>query len=374
MMNTNRSILLLWLAAGLFSCEKVVDFQSTAYQPKLVLYGALFADSIPEVMVGTTKTYYGWEEGITGNAYVEGATVALQADQARYPMSLGNFTSDYFDIWRAEPSGYERGVPSRYRVRAEADSTFRYYEGTSALKGGEWYDFSASYEALQAERRVYIPRKPTGLSWSLRVRDTSYRQEEDPFRYNIPFEAQVRTFELVIQYTVADEQPLWHKPLITYRGPVDGYYLVDPSTGFLEWVDDSIQGKFLVNTPFGQTTGPGEYEMVVELGYYEYRHYDEQNGFSRVDTVVGLPMGREQGLQIARGDSIVQDFELSGLLSYNQDETFRVFGSLAVQSYSNSDPFSFYEPAIVDLGEGKGVGMIGGFSASESLPVRVKFY
>ncbi|MEM9987706.1 MAG: hypothetical protein AAF804_21665, partial [Bacteroidota bacterium] len=198
----------LWLA----SCEKVVDFQASAYQPKLVVYGALFADSTPGIMVGETRTYYGWEEYIKSQLYVERAEVSLSNGREEESLQLGRYANDLFNIWRGNPGGYRMYQFEEFN--SGPDSALRLYEGGSRLAGGRWYDFKASYRDLSTEKRIYLPLKGRNVEVEFRARDTSYVREIFGGG-SAQEEVKETLFELVISYDLNDpESHIWHKPII----------------------------------------------------------------------------------------------------------------------------------------------------------------
>lgn len=360
--------------AGMLACEKVVDFQQTAYKPKLVLYGALFQDSVPEIMVGRTQSYYGWQEGIEQQAYVEGASVSLSEGQASQALTLGPYKSDFFNVWEGLPDGHSYSLDF-YRVSSPYDSTYRIYEGSQALKGGTWYEFEATHEEESARRSIYIPNRPQALEVSARIRDTSYT-DQNIYGEGSTSTLDERQFVLTISYQITDDEPLWHRPLVTYEEPIFGYYVLDRRNeyGGYWYVEDSIDAKVSLYSFFTPTTGSGRVSQEVILGSISARATTYPDGYTYNDTSYYFPVPYEDVDRILLGDTLEQEFRVSGLLSYAQDETIEFTEALLTQRYGSTDPFNFVEPVIVNTNDEEGLGLLGGFAESEAEVVKVKFY
>lgn len=367
---------ILLLLVAMLACEKVVDFQQTAYKPKLVVYGALFQDSVPEVMVGKTQTYYGWQEGIQQKAYVEGATVSLSEGQNSQTMPLGGFKTDFFNVWEGLPTGYSNGNSlSFYRISSPNDSTYRAYEGNQVLKGGTWYEFDASLGEDQARRSVYIPQRPTGVEVSFVVSDTSY-QDQNYYGEGTTTDVDEKRFLLRISYDVQDNENIWHKPVVIYEQKILGYYLVDRSNEFggYQYIEDSILAKASPYTLFQEANGPGRRSTEVQIGSISARTFTYPDGYVYNDTSFYFPTTYERGQQIMDGDTLEVKFKIRGLTSYAQDATIEFVNDLLTQRYGSNDPFNFSEPVIVNANREEGLGLLGGFAESEEVVVTVKFY
>ncbi len=367
---------ILLLLVAMLACEKVVDFQQTAYKPKLVVYGALFQDSVPEVMVGKTQTYYGWQEGIKQQAYVEGATVSLSEGQNNQMMPLGGFKSDFFNVWEGLPTGYSNGNnPNFYRVYSPEDSTYRVYAGNQALKGGAWYEFDASLDDDQAHRSIYIPQRPTNIEVTFSIKDTSY-QEENFYGEGTTVDVKEKLYLLNISYDVHDNENIWHKPVVTYQQMIFGYYLVDQSSefGYYQYIEDSILAKASPYSVFKTANGPGRKTTEVQVGSISARMFTYPDGYVYNDTSFNFPGTYEKVQQVMEGDTLEVEFEIRGLVSYAQDATISFVNDLLTQRYASTDPFNFSEPVIVNANEEEGLGLLGGFAESEAEVVKVKFY
>lgn len=371
---TIPAILILFVAV--LACEKVVDFNQTAYKPKLVLYGALFQDSVAEVMVGKTQTYYGWQEGIVQQAYVEGASVSLSEGPNSQTLPLGRFKSDFFNVWEGLPTGYSNGNnPNFYRVFSPEDSTYRVYEGSQTLKGGTWYEFTASLEEDQASRSVYIPERPTNMEVSFIISDTSY-VEPNYYGEGTTSETDEKRYLLRISYNIEDNENIWHKPVVTYEQMIFGYYLVDQSNEFGNYVyiEDSILAKASPYTLFEKANGPGRKTTEVQIASISARTFTYPDGYVYNDTTYNFPGTYEQSQQVFDGDTLEVEFKIQGLTSYAQDATIEFVNDLLTQRYGSNDPFNFSEPVIVNANDDEGVGLLGGFAESEAEVVKVKFY
>lgn len=367
---------ILFLLVAILACEKVVDFQQSAYKPKLVIYGALFQDSVPEIMIGKTQTYYGWEEGIQQQAYVEGATVSLSEGQNSQTMPLGGFKTDFFNVWEGLPSGYSNGNSlDYYRVFSPADSTYRVYEGNQALKGGTWYEFDASLAEDQARRSVYIPQRPTGIEVDFIVSDTSYT-EENFYGEGTTSEVDEKRFLLRISYNIEDNENIWHKPVVTYEQKILGYYLVDRSNEFgaYQYIEDSILAKASPYSLFEAANGPGRKTVQVQVGSVSARTFTYPDGYVYNDTSFYFPATYERGLEVMAGDTLEVEFKIQGMASYAQGSTIEFVNDLLTQRFNSNDPFNFSEPVIVNANEEEGLGLLGGFAESETEVVKVKFY
>lgn len=367
---------ILTLFVAMLACEKVVDFQQSAYKPKLVVYGALFQDSVPEVMVGKTQTYYGWQEGIQQKAYVEGATVSLSEGQNSQPMPLGGFKSDFFDVWQGLPTGYSNGNNlDFYRVASPNDSTFRVYEGNQVLKGGTWYEFDAALEEDAARRSIYIPQRPTGVEVSFVVIDTSYVQENF-YGEGSTAEIDEKRFVMTISYDIEDNENIWHKPVVTFEQPIFGYYLIDQYNEFggYYYVEDSIDAKLGLYSFFQKANGSGRKTTEVTVGSISARTITYSGGSAYIDTSYSFPGTYEQNQQVRYGDTLEVEFQIRGLTSYAQDATIEFVNDLIIQRFGSNDPFNFSEPVIVNANREEGLGLLGGFAESEEVVVKVKFY
>lgn len=367
---------ILLLLVAILACEKVVDFQQTAYKPKLVVYGALFQDSVPEVMVGKTQSYYGWQEGIVQKAYVEGATVSLSEEQNSQSMPLGGFKSDFFNVWEGLPTGYSNGNnPNFYRVFSPNDSTYRVYEGNQTLKGGTWYEFDASLEEDQARRSVYIPQRPTDIEVSFIMSDTSY-SDQNYYGEGTTADVEEKRFLLRISYNISDNENIWHKPVVTYEQKIFGYYLVDQSYeyGIYQYIEDSILAKASPYSLFQKANGAGRKTIDVQVATISARSFTYPDGYVYNDTSFTFPGTYEQGQQVMDGDTLEVEFKIRGLASYAQGETIEFVNDLLTQRYGSNDPFNFSEPVIINANREEGLGLLGGFAESESEVVKVKIY
>ncbi|MEM9983834.1 MAG: hypothetical protein AAF804_01945, partial [Bacteroidota bacterium] len=256
------AVFLVWLSG----CEKVVDLQVGAYQPNLVVYGALLADSVPRIMVGETRTYYGWEEYINSQLYVEGAQVSIAQGQEQETLQLGSFTENIFNIWDGTPGGYQQFA---YKVVGQGqDSSLRFYEGEQRLASGQWYDFKASYGELNAERSIYLPQKGQNLEATFRTRDTSYRRDALSNGTDQQIINETR-FELVISYDINDtESNLWHKPIIRSKFVELGYTTFDPNTQIFGFVDDSFEVNRFSYAPFERLDPALRNTYVVQIASF----------------------------------------------------------------------------------------------------------
>ncbi len=367
--NTMRKYLpVLWLVPFLLlaACEKVVDFQASAYEPKLVVYGALFADSIPGVLVGQTQTYYGWEEFINSQLYVEGAEVSLGRGQEAESLSLGSYAENLFNIWNGNPSGYRL---FQYEEENQGpDSSLRLYEGNQVLEAGQWYDFKASYKELGTERRIYIPERGQGVNVTFRSRDTSYVVEE---RYlGAPREEVDETvFELVLSYEINDsEENVWHKPVVRSEIREFGYWTVDPQTGFGQFIEDSVTLSRFAFAPFERLEQAGRLEYVARLGSASIVKVGDNSSYQNFT----MPIAGWQYEDLYQGDTLTSTVKVSILTSYAQDEAIQYANLLQQQLFTTADPLA--EPVIVNNAEDGAVGMVGGFSTTEEIEVPVRYW
>ncbi len=352
------------------ACEKIVDFQASAYQPKLTLYGALFADSLPQIMVGRTQTYYGWVEGNAEPPFLEGADVRLSGTAGSESLVLGAYRPVPFDIWEGLFPGLGRN-PNFHMVEAP-DARFRYYEGATRLKAGTWYDFSVEAGEDNALRECYIPFPPTDVSAEVLVKDTAYRQEARS-QYDRPVNIVSRQFYLLVRYQVRDSvAEIMHRPFVKYRQVIEEY-LIRRDENVYERIEDTLSVDFARYSWFLPVSEPGVQEAIVGLGSYEIRSYDQLNGGIDLDSVPNLPMSRGDGLEVMRGGSKTIQFQVQGMLSHNRAEAEELRSSLFRQNYVSTDPLSFTEPTILAADGANGLGFVGGFSVSTPIVVEVTF-
>lgn len=356
------------LLLTLFSCEKVVDFQPTAYQPKLVIHGSLFADSIPGVLVGQTQTYYGWEEYIASQLYVEGAEVSLTGPDGREEWALGRYATDMFNLWAGIPSGYR----SREYEPADPspDSSLRLYEGLQPLQGGEWYTFRARYGDDSVRREIYVPHRVQNVEATFRTRDTSYT-------FIAPWddaEAEVdqTVFEIVVSYDLIDTEPLWTKPLVRQPFEAVGYNEYDPNTGQVTFYDDTVELNRFANASFTPTEGPQRMQQVVRLGSSGTWTYVLPDGGTRADQRTQFVYSDADQERIYQGDTIETRVMVQVLLSHAREEVTELLNALFEQRFASQDPLA--EPIITSTGEDGSVGIITGFSTTEEIEVPVRYW
>ncbi len=361
-------IVLLALMASLAACEKVVDLQAGAYQPRLVLYGALLADSVPKVMVAETRTYYGWEEYINSQLYVEGAQVSIAQGQEQETLQLGRFTENIFNLWDGTPGGYQQFA---YEVIGQGqDSSLRLYEGEQRLASGQWYDFKASYGELNAERSIYLPQKGQNLEAEFRTRDTSYRRDA----LSNGTDQQIinaTSFELVISYDINDtESNLWHKPIIRSEFVELGYVTFDPNTQIFDFVDDSFEVNRFNYAPFERLEQAGRVTYVAQIANFSV--LEDQSTVQGWGANLNYPLSSWQTNDLVDGDTIDATVHVSVLTSYAQDETIDLSNQLQQQQSTASDPLA--EPVIINSADNGALGLIGGFAISQEIEVPVRFW
>ena len=363
------AIALHMLLAGA-GCQKIVDFQATAYQPRLTFYGALLADSLPVVMVGRTQTYYGWIEGNVQPPYIENADVRLVQGLGSEKLVLGPLRTAPFDIWDGQVSGLQDN-PRFYRIEGR-DTRFRFYEGSTPVSPGTWYDFTADAGEDKLARTCYVPKTAEVSSIEVVVTDSSYRQEAMS-QYEAPYNVVLRRFYLRVRSQVEDTvADLWHKHSVTYRTLLQEYY-VEREEGYLEWVQDTITASLAVRTAFERVSGPGLREKLVGLGNIQYRTYEFSNGGERLDTLVNLPMSRQDARQVALGRPVEVTFQVATIMSHQYGEVLSLRASLSRQGSVSTDPLNPTEPVTLAGGEGDGLGFVGGFSLSKPVEVKVVF-
>lgn len=368
-MNKLLLTLLSFLMLGLFACEKIVDFQPTAYNPKMVIYGSLFADSIPGVLLGQTRSYYGWEEYIASRLYVEGASVSLTSDNQNQTLSLGSFQRNMFNLWIGLPTNY-REYAYENQYNSLGDSAIRLYEGPEPLKAGETYSFRAEYEGETITRDIYVPQRATNFSVEFRTRDTSYTNtyEWDP---NSKEEVVETVFEALVHYTIPEDIELWHKPIIRQPYTEFGYYEYDPETGYEYYVEDSIELNRMVYSPFQQVIGSKQVTYAAQVGSASIRTYSYDNGEEYSYQDFNFTVSPEEHERIFNGDTLSKSVFVQVLVSHAQEEAIQLSNSLQQQLFSGQDPLS--EPIITSTQEDGAIGIIGGFAITEEieLPVRL---
>jgi len=366
MKNTLIISLTSLILVGLYGCEKVVDFQASAYNPKLVIYGALFADSTPGILLGRTQSYYGWEEYSINKLYVEGANVELVKGQEEIPLELGRFETDFFNIYLGQPSelypfGFDPG-------NSISDSSARLYETNVPMQSGNWYTLQAEHEEDNISRDVYIPYRAQNVEVELQVRDTSYSQD---FGGGTRREVEESRYELVVSFDINDSEPIWYRALTSTQVWQVGIYVYDPISDTYSYEDDSVLVRSYYPAQF-QSGSAGRASQRVYLGSIQTQTYTYSNGVS--DTYENQPnfynLSQEDYEKITNGDSITLPVDVSIMVSHAQDETLQFYFSLFNQLYSQGDPLS--EPVIVNIDETEGVGLIGGFAETEAQTYEVK--
>ncbi len=354
---------------SVLSCEKIVDFQQTAYEPRLIVYGALFADSIPSVLVGRSQSYYGWQEYSQEKYYVEGAEVSLQTANQIEQLVLGRFQKDFFSVRYGH---YDTARTSIYQSESPSllpDSAIRVYEGSKPLQPGKWYEFRAAHQGDEALSAVYIPHRVANVSARFRARDTSYSRSISYDVYDQYVEETNETrFELVISYDMQEEIPMYSRPDVTTSYVETGvFYEYDPVTGnATQLIKDVLitqRGGYFMKA------GPGRVEQVVQVGAVgvrsiSYGTYSTSNDFTN------LPLEEEKLERLANGDTIDFVSRVQIVVSAAQEDVQELASSVFRQQGSLLDPLA--EPTLLKSNLEDAVGIVCGMSLTEVIEVPVR--
>ncbi len=164
---------LLYLGMGLLvSCQKTIQIDLENYESKIVVYSENERDSLPEVYLSETQSYFGYQEVQNRYQFLKDASVSIRDEDGDIQTLIPTIRYDSIPSWM----GNERDSVEIY-----------YYKGTKPLTTAKTYKLVVSHKNREVDAEMQIPTP-------VQIKELMEEEISDPFngesykQYSIKFD------------------------------------------------------------------------------------------------------------------------------------------------------------------------------------------
>lgn len=359
-----RSFLSLFICACLgMACTKVVDFQPQVFNPEVIVYGPIVADSPVLVSISQSQSYYGWDQPFDDS-------LALDQANASFETSNQSIALSYKDSLAALNSS--AGIPAawnqEFSLRNLNLSVFDVFTTPQTFSPGQWVDFEAVLNGNQARTRFYIPKRGSvSPVVDVVLRDTVYphrnvfqegrETEEWEFRGKVPFEGEVAEG---VTHKVVARVPRWNYS-----------WDIDRETEIYSKVDSEFQ-VITLTLAADFSTGAEEGDMNVSLALFNQSIFREEDEFGSRFSAGSFQTGIIDLRAIPAGDTVTVPLTLYLISMYDFVGVSNFYNSVFNQGLGAGQVFNEPSPLQSQLAEG--IGFMTGYTISAPVETSVRLW